>query len=103
MLNAGSESFSPGFLGSETRGKTLGKGSSGAAIRDFIESKDPIEKAIPIALDGVRDARNFDEVDASAHQHEATVAQEETFSPPGMNIRRDRSARTIRCRRCENN
>lgn len=75
MLNAGAEGFGSGFFGGEARGKTLSKAGSGAAIRDFFRGKDAFEEAFAVALDGVRDARDFDEVNAGADQHEATVAQ----------------------------
>ena len=76
VLDASAESFGSGFFGGETGGKTLSKAGFGAAIRDFVGSKNPFEKAVAVALDGPCDARDFDEVDAGADQHEATVAQE---------------------------
>ena len=76
MLDAGAEGFGSGFFGGETGVETLGSTGSGTAIGNFLAGKYAFEKAVAVALDGARDARNFDEVDAGADQHEATVAQE---------------------------
>jgi hypothetical protein len=84
MLNAGAEGFSSCFFSGETRGKTFCRAGSGAAIGYFLSGKDTLEKAIAITFDGTGDARNFDEVDSRADQHEAKVAQRKTFSSSGV-------------------
>jgi len=75
MLDAGAEGFGSCFFGGEACCEALGSTGSGAAIVNFPASKDAIEKAVAVAFDGARDAWNFDEVDACADQHDATVAQ----------------------------
>jgi len=76
MLDAGAEGFGAGFFGGEAGGKTLREAGSGAAIGDFAGGKHALEEALAVAFDGMGDAGHFDEVDAGADQHEATVAQE---------------------------
>lgn len=76
MLDAGAEGFGSSFFGGKAGGETLDSTGSGAAIRDFVAGEYALEKAVAVALNGARDARNLDEVDAGADQHEATVAQE---------------------------
>ncbi len=76
MLDAGSEGFGSSFFGGEAGGKTLSKAGSGAAIGDFSSREYTLQETVAIALNGARDARYFDEIDAGADQHEAKVAQE---------------------------
>lgn len=83
VLNAGAESFGSGLLGGKAGGKALGGGGFGAAIRDFLIGKHAAEEPLAKALDGPRNAGNFDQIDAGADEHEATVAQQETFSGAG--------------------
>ena len=76
MLDAGAEGFGSGFFGSKTGGKTLSGAGPGAAIRYFLISEYASEETLAVALDGVRDTRNLDQVDARTDEHDATVAQE---------------------------
>ena len=76
VLDAGAEGFGSGLFGGETGGKTLSKAGAGAAIGYFFAGKHALEKAVAVALDGAGDARDLDQVNAGADQHEATVAQE---------------------------
>lgn len=76
VLNTGAEGFGSGFFGGEASGKTLSKAGSGATIGNFPGSEDALEEAVAVAFDRSRNTRNFNEVDAGADQHEATVAQE---------------------------
>ena len=79
VLDAGAEGFGSGFLGGKARRKTLGSGDFGAAIRNFLFGKHAVEESVAETLNRALDARDFDEVDAGSHEHEATVAQQETF------------------------
>jgi hypothetical protein len=80
MLNSGAQGFGGCFFGSKSGSKALGGSGFRSAIGDFLVSKDAAQKAFAEALDGAGDARNFDQIDAGAHQHEATVAQQKVFS-----------------------
>jgi len=80
MLDAGAEGFGAGFFGGEAGGETLCGRGAGAAVGDFRVGKDAAEEPVAEALDGAQDARHFDEVDAGAHDHDATLAQGKSFS-----------------------
>jgi hypothetical protein len=80
MLDACAESLGSGFLGGKARGETLSGGSFGAAIGNFLFGKHAVQESLAEALEGVRDARDFNQIDAGSDEHEATVAQQETFS-----------------------
>jgi hypothetical protein len=83
VLDTGAERLGAGFLGGKACGKTLSGGGSGAAIRDFLFGKHAVQKSLAEAIDGARDARHLHQIDSGSHEHEATVAQGETFSVPG--------------------
>ena len=86
LLDAGTEGFGARFFGGKTRGKTFRGAGSGAAVGYFRFGKHAIEESIAVALHGASDTRHFNEVDPGADQHEATVAQGETFSSGPVQI-----------------
>jgi hypothetical protein len=86
VLDTGAEGFGSGFFCGKTGGEALSKAGSGVAIGYFLISEHTLEEAPAVALDGTRDARNFDEVDAGSDQHDATVAQGESFSSNAVQI-----------------
>jgi hypothetical protein len=83
VLDAGAEGFGPGFLGGKAGGKTLGGACSRTAIRDFLFGKHAAHETLAKALEGARDARHFHQIDSGSDEHEATVAQQQTFSVSG--------------------
>lgn len=83
VLDTGAEGLGTGFFGGKTSGKALRSGGSDAAIGDLVVGEDTPQKPIAEALDGVRDPLHFDQIDACAHQHVATVAQRQFFRPCG--------------------
>lgn len=80
VLNASAEGFGSGFLCGKACGKTFGKRDFSAAICDFLFGKYAMKETLAETLDGVSDARDFDQVNTGSHEHDATVAQEQTFS-----------------------
>ena len=91
VLDPCSQSLGTRFFGRKARRKALGSGSFGAAIRNFLVGKHPAQEAVAEALDRACDARYFNQIDARAHQHDATLAQPEIFS------RRLRKTQLMRC------
>jgi hypothetical protein len=87
VLNAGAEGFGSGFLGGKASGKALSEAGSGSAIGYFLMREHAFEEAVAIAFDGARDTRNFNQVDARSDQHDATVAQGESFSSNAIEMR----------------
>ena len=83
VLDPGAEGLRAGFFGGETSGKALRSGGSGAAIGDLVVGEDTPQESLAEALDGMRDPLYFDQIDACAHQHVATVAQRQFFRACG--------------------
>src|SRR6266566_5831069 len=69
VIPSGSKSFHGGFLGGEARGVTLHAICLGIAISNLSRGEDTLQKALPEALDGLANARDFGDVDARAYDH----------------------------------
>lgn len=100
MLDAGAKRFGSGFLRCEASGKTLCGTGSGAAIRYFPIGEYALQEAVAVAFNRASDARDFDQVDSRTDQHDATVAQQETFSARTMQNRIQDFTPGLRCRQC---
>lgn len=80
MLNTGAERLGSCFFGGKTGRKTLRGCGPRAAIGDLSVGENTSQEPVTEALDGAGDARNLNQIDPCAHQHEATVAQHSSFS-----------------------
>lgn len=84
MLDSGAQRLRPGFLRRKARGKALPRPCFAAAKSNLLRGEHAAQKSLAVPLDRTLDARHFNQVDSSPHQHEATVAQQKTFSRAGM-------------------
>src|SRR5688572_15608677 len=94
LIEAGSEGFGAGFLGSETFG--VRRRALLAALRSphLDRSKDPFNEALAIAVESLLDAPDIDEVAADADDHRAAAP---AASARAVSIRR-RMVRTLSSR-----
>src|SRR5450432_846141 len=69
MIPARAQRLHRSFLGGEARGVTLEAVSLGIAVANLSRREDALQKAVPKALNGLPDARNFSDVDARAYDH----------------------------------
>lgn len=67
--DAGAKCFGARLFGSKTSSQALGSIAFAHAVGLFRGGKDPIEKALSEALEGLLDARNFNKINAAADNH----------------------------------
>src|SRR5277367_5651742 len=70
VLNAGPKRLRPSLLRGETRGKALREALFASAIGNLLRSKDPFQKTVAKAIDRLRNALDFHNVDSGANKHE---------------------------------
>ena len=80
ILDAGAERLGSCFFGGEAGGKTLCSRGTRATIGNLGIGKHAMQEPVAKTFDGTGYARNLDQIDPRAHQHDATVAQCPTFS-----------------------
>src|SRR5271157_317019 len=68
-IPTGANGFHGGFFGDEASGIPLCFVGLGLAVADFGGREDPLKEAPPKALDGVRDARDFCDIDTGTDDH----------------------------------
>src|SRR5205085_9921964 len=61
---AGAQGFENGLLGGEPPGEVLGLTLAALRVGGLGDGEDPLEKAVAVLLEHLRDARGLDEVDA---------------------------------------
>src|ERR1051326_6374299 len=69
MAQARSNGFEAGFFGGKAGGQTLGGVGLGQAIAQLLRGEDTAKKALPKALHGGLDPRDFDDVHSCTYNH----------------------------------